>query len=73
MGRRAAARLTKFLKKMSLQFFFLPSSLAMSPSLLLLLFSAIFLPTALSKTYNTTSSRRRGVINLHLVPHTHDE
>jgi len=23
--------------------------------------------------YNTTSSRLRGVVNVHFVPHTHDE
>lgn len=25
------------------------------------------------REYNTTSSRVRGVLNLHLVPHTHDD
>ena len=40
-------------------------------SLLILLLSAAVALKVPHRAYNSSSSRQKGVINLHLVPHTH--
>ena len=50
-------------------------SLALSSALLVAASLALARPAAAASPlkYNTTSRRLRGVINVHLVPHTHDD
>jgi len=49
--------------------------MALSSALLVAASLALARPAAAASPlkYNTTSRRLRGVINVHLVPHTHDD
>ena len=50
-----------------------PAVAAATALLLVLLLLAPHGAEARVAKYNTTSKRLRGVINVHLVPHTHDD